>query len=197
MKSQIPVQDEPIPAETDGQGLGGSEGRKASEPPRYLAVARIRRPWGVRGFVKIDVWTDFPERFRRPGRFFVGEDYRPIWLEHGRIFKGQWLLKFAGYDTPESSGELRNQILYISVEDAVPLGEDEYYIHEIIGLEVWTDTGERLGRVTEVIETGANDVYVVDWQGKPLLLPAISQVILSIDRQARRMVVHLMEGLVP
>ena len=195
MKGQIPVQDEPIPAETDGQGVGGSEGRKASEPPRYLAVARIRRPWGVRGFVKIDVWTDFPERFRRPGRFFVGEDYRPIWLEHGRIFKGQWLLKFAGYDTSESSGELRNQILYIRVEDAAPLGEDEYYIHEIIGLEVVDQNDRRLGRVVEIETMPGGDVYRVSGPEGDFYLPTVGDIIQRLDIPGGRIVIEDREGL--
>lgn len=177
--------------------IRGSGAHPASEPPRYLAVARIRRPWGVRGQVKIEVWTDFPERFAQAGQFYLGPGYLPIWLEAGRHIQGDWVLKFAGYDTPEMSGALRNQILYIRAEDAMPLEEGDYYAHQIIGLEVWTDEGEFLGRVVDVMETGANDVYILDRAGQDLLLPAIEEVVHEIDLEAGRMTVHKMEGLLP
>jgi len=174
----------------------GSEERGSSEP-RYLAVARILRPWGVGGMVKVELMTDFPERFQQPGRYYLGEDYKPIDLENSRRIHGGILLKFAGYDTPEESASLRDQVVYIPIEEARSLPEDEYYHFQVVGLEVWTEEGENLGVVTDVWETGANAVYVVDHQGKSLLLPAISQVVLDIDLGQQKMTVRLMEGLLP
>jgi len=107
------------------------------------------------------------------------------------------LLKFAGYETPEACAGLREQTLYIPIEDAKPLPEGELYVYQLIGLEVWTDEGERLGRVTDLWETGSNDVYVVDREGQVILLPAIKEVVRAIDIERGRMTVHLMEGLLP
>jgi 16S rRNA processing protein RimM len=172
-------------------------GDASSEPPRYLAVARVVRPWGVRGLVQAIPLTDFPERFQEGGTYLLGAERRPICLEHSRPYRSGLVFKFAGYDTPEASDELRDQTLYVPVEEALSLPEGCYYIHQIIGLQVWTDQGEHLGRVTDVWETGANDVYVVDQGGTPILLPAIAQVVLQGDLLRERMTVHLMEGLVP
>lgn len=177
--------------------MRGSEAGTSSEPPRYLAVGRVLRPWGVHGMVKVQVLTDFPERFTASEEFYVGEDYRPVILEQSGGHTGALLLKFAGYDTPEACGELRNQMLYIPTEEATPLQEGEYYIYQIIGLQVWTDEGELLGELTDVWETGANDVYVVDHEGRDVLLPAIPQVILDVDLERKRLTVHLMDGLMP
>ena len=175
----------------------GSEGNPSSEPPRYLAVGRILRPWGVKGMVKVKVMTDFPERFAQMETFYVGEDHRPVHLERSAGHKGSLLLKFAGYETPEACHALRDQILYIPIEEAMSLPDGEYYIYQIIGLEVWTDEGERLGTLAEVWETGANDVYVVDTGGKTVLLPAIPDVILEVNLDQKRITVHLLEGLIP
>jgi len=175
----------------------GSEGNPSSEPPRYLAVGRILRPWGLKGMVKVEVLTDFPERFAQTETFFVGESYRPVQLERSAGHKGSLLLKFAGYETPEACHELRDQMLYIPTEEAMPLPDGEYYIYQVIGLEVWTDAGERLGALVDVWETGANDVYVVDMGGNNVLLPAIPDVILDVNLDQKRITVHLLEGLMP
>lgn len=175
----------------------GSEEHISSEPPRYLAVARILRPWGVRGMVKVKELSDFPERFVQTKEFYVGEDHRPLRLEESGGHRGARLLKFAGYDTPEACNELRDQVLYIPIDEAMPLSEGEYYIYQIIGLEVWTDEDELLGTLTDVWETGANDVYVVDRDGQTILLPAISEVILNTDLDRKRMTIHLLDGLMP
>lgn len=189
----MPAADKP----TQPAAARGSEERHSSEPPRYLAVARIVRPWGVRGMVKIEVWTDFPQRFERPGEYLLGNERRPLYLERSRRHKGSWLLKFAGYDTAEACESLRDQILYIPTERAMPLPEGEFYIYQLIGLEVWTDEGECLGHITDVWETGANDVYVVEGAGQMVLLPAIADVVLEVNLERKRMIVRLMEGLRP
>ena len=173
----------------------GSEGNLSSEPPRYLAIGRILRPWGIKGMVKVEVMTDFPERFAQAETFLVGEEHRPVHLERSAGHKGSLLLKFAGYETPDDCDALRHQILYIPMEEAMPLSDGEYYLFQVIGLEVWTDEGERLGTLAEVWETGANDVYVVDTGDKKVLLPAIPDVILGVDLDQKRITVHLLDGL--
>jgi len=169
-----------------------------AESPRYLVVGRILKPWGVHGWVKIVVETDFPERFTRPGKFLVGPEHQPMRLTAGRPIKGGMVIKFAGFDTPEAAAALRDHEIYIPVESAMPLPAGEFYVYQLIGLEVYTDAGERLGTVSDVMETGSNDVYVVERAGdKPILLPATREVVLDISPEARRITVHLMEGLLP
>ncbi len=167
-----------------------------AETPRHLIVGRVLKPWGVHGWVKIVVETDFPERFTRPGKFLIGPEHKPVRLTAGRPISGGMLVKFAGFDTPEAAAALRDQDIYIPVEAAMPLPDGEFYVYQLIGMEVHTDAGERLGAVSEVIETGSNDVYVVErGADKPLLLPATREVILDINAETRRITVHLMEGL--
>ncbi|MEO7838823.1 MAG: ribosome maturation factor RimM, partial [Anaerolineales bacterium] len=107
------------------------------------------------------------------------------------------LVKFKGIETPENAGLFRNQWVYIQAKDASPLPEGQLYRHELIGFRVVDETDNVLGELTEILETGANDVYVVkDQAGKELLLPAIPSVILDLDAERRLMRVHLLDGLV-
>ncbi|MBQ1414743.1 MAG: 16S rRNA processing protein RimM, partial [Lachnospiraceae bacterium] len=99
-------------------------------------------------------------------------------------------------DDMDAAAKLRGAELFVSREDAVPLEEGEYYIADLLGMEVFTDEGEKLGFVKDVLETGANDVYIVQRpKGKPLLLPAIPECVLDIDVERGMMRVHIMEGL--
>src|SRR5690606_18859891 len=98
------------------------------------------------------------------------------------------ILKFQGYDTPEAAAELRNNLVYVRADSLPPLPEGEYYHHQLVGLRVVAEDGQELGVLTEVLETGANDVYVVtDENGKEVLLPAIREVILGVDLAAKTM----------
>jgi len=180
--------------EEAGRGSGETP---SPEPLRYLAVGRILKPHGVRGWVKIQVWTDFPERFKRPGVFFVGPEHKRVRLNAGRVVHNAMLIKLAGYDTPEAAAALREQVLYIPVEAAMPLPAGDVYLYQMIGLECWSDAGEKIGVIKEVWEMPANDVYVVDCGGQTALLPATREVILGVDLEQRRVNVHLMEGLLP
>jgi len=175
----------------------GSGEAASPEPLRYLAVGRIVKPHGVRGWVKIQVWTDFPERFKRPGAFFAGPEHKPVRLTAGRAIHHAMLIKLAGYDTPEAAAALNEQVLYIPVEAAMPLPAGQVYLYQMIGLECWSDAGEKIGVVKDVWETPANDVYVVERGDKTVLLPATREVILGVDLERHRLNVHLMEGLLP
>ncbi|HID64903.1 MAG TPA: 16S rRNA processing protein RimM, partial [Anaerolineae bacterium] len=134
--------------------------RDGSEP-RYLVVGKIVAPWGVKGELKVAIETDFPERFKQLKRVYVGEKATSFVLEWSRLHKGHALLKLKGCDDRDAAEKLRGQLVQIPIEEAMPLGEDEYYVYQIVGLDVWTTEGEHLGRVSEVLFTGANDVYVV------------------------------------
>ena len=158
-----------------------------------IAVARITTPHGVRGEVKLQPLTDFPHRFADT-EFLLLEDGTRMVLESARLQKDTVLAKFRGMDTPEAWIPFRRHELYVTEDTLMPLPEGQYYIHQIVGLEVVDEQGVVLGRVDDVLQTGSNDVYVVKTaESKELLLPAIDTVVRRIDMAARRMVVVLPE----
>jgi 16S rRNA processing protein RimM len=164
--------------------------------PLYLSLGFLRRPHGVRGEIIMDLHTDFPERLRKGRKLFVGEDHKPMSLEAIRPHGKGMLIKLKTIDTPEAAGQFRNQWVYAAMKDLPPLAEGQHYQHELLGIEVIDDNGNPLGKLVEIIETGANDVYVVkDDSGKEILLPNIPSVVLDLDFDRRIMKVHLLEGL--
>jgi 16S rRNA processing protein RimM len=164
--------------------------------PVYLVVGFLRRAHGVRGEMIMDLHTDFPERLRSGRKLFVGEEHKPMTLAGARPHAKGMLIKLKGIETPEDAGQLRNQWVYVKATDVPSLPEGKIYQHELFGFKVIDDNDNLLGELTEIIETGANDVYVVkDEAGKEILLPAIPSVILEIDADRSLMRVHLLEGL--
>lgn len=164
--------------------------------PVYLVVGFLRRAHGLRGEMIMDLHTDFPERLQNGRKLFVGEERKPMTLSGSRPHAKGMLVKFKGIETPEQAGELRNQWVYVRAADVPDLPEGKIYQHELFGYEVVDDQGNTLGELVEILETGANNVYVVrDPSGKEILLPAIPSVVLEIDAERRVMRVHLLEGL--
>lgn len=164
--------------------------------PRYLVVGRIVRPWGVQGELKVEILTEDPARFEQLEAVYVGPHFVPYRLERARLHGGVVLLKLAGCDDRNAAEGLRDLLVQVAMEDALPLEEGEYWVHQIVGLEVWTTEGDLLGLVQEVLETAANDAYVVrDRSGREVLIPALRSVVLEIDLAAGRMLVELPEGL--
>lgn len=166
--------------------------------PVYLVVGFLRRPHGVRGELIMDVHTDFPERLRAGTKVFLGDEHTAIKIASARPRGGSGLLvSFSGLATPEAVGHLRNTWVYVPAADRPPLPEGQVYHHEILGMNVITDDGRVLGELTEILSTGANDVYVVTSEdNKESLLPAIPDVILGIDAAKREIKVHLLDGLI-
>jgi 16S rRNA processing protein RimM len=164
--------------------------------PLYLSVGFLRRPHGVKGEIIMDLHTDFPERMKKGRKLFVGEGHNPMTLTNVRPHQAGLLVKFKDVDTPEDAGLYRNQWVYVQTKD-VPLSDGRHYKHELLGLKVVDENDTPLGVLVEILETGANDVYVVrDDSGKDILLPNIPSVILDLDIGARTMRVHLLDGLV-
>jgi 16S rRNA processing protein RimM len=164
--------------------------------PVYLVVGFLRRPHGLRGEIIMDLHTDFPERLRKGRKLLIGEERQPMTLAGARPHAKGMLVKFRGVETSEDAGRLRNQWVYVKATDVPPLPEGQVYQHELLGFAVVGENGNALGELVEIIETGANDVYVVrNEAGQELLLPAISSVILELETVARTMRVHLLEGL--
>lgn len=163
----------------------------------YLAIGYLRRPHGVSGEIIMDLHTDFPDRVKSGRKIYIGDKHEAATFDTVRIHGDSMLISMKGYDTPETVGRFRNQWVYVKAKDVPPLPEGQHYKYEYIDLDVIDDNGNALGKIAEILETGANDVYVVrDEAGKEILLPAIPPVVLEVDMEARRMKVHLLEGLV-
>ena len=165
--------------------------------PEYLVVGFLRRPHGVKGEMLMDVRTDFPERLKTGITVFVGDSYQPMVIASHRAHASGMLLRFRGIKSPEDAGQYRNTRVYVRTADRPALPEGEYYYHQLIGLNVMTDEERELGVLVDILETGANDVYVVrNADGNEVLLPAIPSVILEIRLADRQMRVHLLDGLI-
>jgi 16S rRNA processing protein RimM len=171
-------------------------GSPQSGEPEFLVIGKLRAPHGLRGELLMDVLTDFPERIK-PGReVYIGDDHRPLKVRSRRPASKGLLIGFDGYDTPEAAGELRNQNVFVATSGLPALPEGEYYHHQLIGLRVVSDTGEELGRLAEILDTSANDVYIIrPAEGPDLLLPAIDPVIVNIDLEQQTITVHLLPGM--
>ncbi|RPI30928.1 MAG: 16S rRNA processing protein RimM [Chloroflexota bacterium] len=166
--------------------------------PSFLAVGRLRRPHGVRGEIMMDVLTDFPERLEPGVEVFVGPEHIPQRLKSLREHGMGLLVSFEDYHNPEEVGKLRNQIVYVSAANRPPLPEGEYYHHEVLGLRVVDETGDYLGTLTEIMETGANDVYIVQPDhGPEILIPVIEETVLDIDLQSGVIQLRVLPGLLP
>jgi 16S rRNA processing protein RimM len=174
------------------EAAGSSEGGE----PAFLAVGRLRKPHGLRGDMTLEVLTDFPERLEPGLTLFVGPDYKPLKLLSVKSHDPLLLVSFEGYVTPEDVAELRNKLVYVSASDRPPLEEGEYYHHQLLGLKVYTDEGSFLGAISEIIETGSNDVLILKPESGPeILIPMLDEVILDVDLEAQRMQVKLLPGL--
>lgn len=179
----------------------GSGARRQAPEPRFLAVGQVSGAHGVQGEIKVTILTEDPQRFGQLDRVWLGRDEEepaPWPLEGFRLHKGRALLKLKGCDDRSMAESLRPNLVLIPLEEALPLEGDEYYEHQIVGLEVWTVSGEHLGEIQEILYTGANEVYIVRSSapgGKEILIPAIEDVIVEIDLEAGRLTIEPLEGL--
>lgn len=172
-------------------------GSSAIDEPVYLAVGRLGRPHGVRGELRMMVFTDFPERLRAGKKVYVGDEHTPQRIRSVRSHQNELLVAFRGIQDRTEAGQLTNQWVYVLESDLPALEEGEYYQHQLLELEVFTEDGQRLGEVIEILETGANDVLVVlTGAEKEVLLPIIAEVVLEIDLEGKRILARLLPGLV-
>ena len=166
---------------------------------QYLRVGVITTTHGLRGEVKVFPTTDSKERFLELDEVVLrtSREETVLHIEKVRFFKKLVIVKFKEYNRIEEVENLKQAELYVSRDDAAPLEEGEYYIGDLIGMKVFTDDGEEFGEISDVMETGANDVYVIDTQKYgEVLIPAIKQCILEVDIQSERMTIHLLPGLI-
>lgn len=162
-------------------------------------VGIISSTHGVRGEVKVYPTTDDVRRFKRCKELILdtGKEELVLSVESVKFFKQFAILKFKGYDNINDIERYKNCSLYVTRENAVRLSKDEYFIADLIGMEVVDEAdGKPLGTLKDVIETGANDVYVVESEeGKELLFPAIKECVKKVDFDENQITVHVMDGL--
>jgi 16S rRNA processing protein RimM len=212
----------PLPeAEGGGRGAGGGRTKTARRPagktarrgapPRLaetagpdpdvplerarLTVGTILAPHGVRGEFKVRLQTDDPEHLLTLKRIYLGDEAVPRTVLGTRLHAGNALMRVQGISSPDTVERLRGTPLRIRGTDARPLAENEYFLYQIIGLEAVDEAGTRLGRVTDVMETGANDVLVITPEdgGADILLPSHPDVVLAMEPVAGRIVVRRLE----
>jgi 16S rRNA processing protein RimM len=160
-----------------------------------LETGKIVNVHGLKGEVKIMPWSDSPDFICEFDVFYIGREKKPFEVEAARVHKNMVLAKLKGIDTPEAAGELRNKVVYID-RSHIELEEGVYFISDIIGITVKDEeTGAVYGKITDVLQTGANDVYEIKNDGKTYLIPAIDDVVISTDLENSVMTIRPLEGL--
>ncbi|PTM59083.1 ribosome maturation factor RimM [Desmospora activa] len=170
--------------------------------PNWLVVGHIAGTHGIRGEVRVISRTDFPEvRFAPGARLLLSHDSREgmqsLTVERSRPHKKGYILQFREWTDINQAELYKGSTLVVDPDEAVDSGDEEFYFHEILGCEVFTTDGERVGTITDILQPGANDVWVVqpgpgerEW-----LIPYIDDVVRSVDVSAKHVVIHWMEGL--
>ena len=162
---------------------------------QFLEAGKIVTTHGIRGEVKVMPYTDVPELLCEFDRLFIGKNHDEINIERARVFKNMVIMKLEGVDTPEAAEKLRNKLLYMHRDD-LELDDDTYFIQDLIGMEVRdADTDVVYGKIDDVMQTGANDVYVIKGDNKEYLVPAIADVIVSTDVENDIMSIRPLDGL--
>ena len=163
-----------------------------------LQVGVVTTTHGVRGEVKVFPTTDDSARFKKLKNVILdmGREKLDMEITSVKFFKNLVILKFKGYDNINDVERFRQAKLLVTRDNAVELAENEYFIADLIGLKASSDEGEELGEITDVLQTGANDVYVISKEGTPdLLVPAIKDCVVNVDVENGTIVLHLLDGL--
>lgn len=167
---------------------------------QYLAVGKILTSWGTKGQIKVEPLTDDIKRFEDLKSVYIEENDNKVLynIESVLFLKNTYVvLKLEGIDTIEEADKLRDKFLKIDRKDAVELADNHFFICDIIGLDVYSEEKRLLGKVTSVLETKANDVYVVkSLNDREILIPAIKEVVRKVDLENNAIIVRLMEGMI-
>ncbi len=171
------------------------------ESPQFLLVGQILRPHGVRGEVRMQVFTAYTDHLITLKTVYLAPESdtqspKPFYITRARMHQDYVLLTFKGYADRDAVERLREQYVFVALKDAVPLDDDEVYVYAIIGLTVKLESGEVLGELVDVMETGANDVYVIQSpRYGEILIPAIDQFIVATHIETGEMTVRLLDGM--
>lgn len=168
-----------------------STGSPQQGEPLYLVVGQVKKPHGLKGEVLFEVFTDFPERLRKGKRVYIGEQHNAETIAGTRIHNKGLLVRFTGKETPEDVDGIRNELVYVRVDELPALPDGEYYFHQLLGMKVYNEQDDYLGELSEIMETGANDVYIITGpDGQETLVPALDSVMKKIDLDNRKMVIN-------
>lgn len=161
----------------------------------FLEAGKVVNVHALKGEVKVIAWCDSAEFLCEFERLFLDKGDKELEIERARVLKNMAIIKFAGIDTIEQAEAMRNKILYIWRED-VELEEGSYFVQDLLGIQVYdADNGTLYGEITDVMQTGANDVYAIKGNGKEYLVPAIPDVIISTDIENNKMEIRPLNGL--
>ena len=173
---------------------GEPTGSLDSGEPAFLVLGKLRRAHGVKGEIPLEVYTQILELLTPSNVVFVGEDHQPLTIETTRWKNDLLLIKFEAIDDRTVVSELTNELLYVKTSQLPPLPEGDFYYHELIGLDVYEPDGRYLGVLVQILETGANDVYLVQNDAnEEILIPATEEMILEIDPDQAKMIVARMQ----
>ena len=172
----------------------GQQGSSEMGEPLYIAIGRLGRPHGLNGEAILYLLTDFPERIVPGKEVFIGEEYLPQVIESVRKHKKGLILSFEGIIGADGVDRYKNNTVFVPVDSLPPLPEGEYYHHQLVGLDVYSIDEKLIGNLSEIIQTGANDVYVVKkLNGGEELIPAIQDNLIQIDIENHKMVVKTLD----
>lgn len=163
-----------------------------------LQVGAFTKTHGIHGEIKLFPMTDDVKRFKKLKKAIVdtGKDKIEVEVEGAKFFKQFVILKLKDIDSIEMAEKFCGKGLFVTRENAVKLAKDEYFIADLIDIDVYNEEDKHIGIINDVIQTGANDVYVITMDdGRELLLPAIKECVLSVDMNNRKIVIHILEGL--
>jgi 16S rRNA processing protein RimM len=161
-----------------------------TDDERWMVIGTIVGSFGVHGELKVELNTDFPERFSRLETVYVGPQRLPRTVLASRRHQGRVLLRIVGVESPEQGDMLRGKELAVPRSEAMPLPAGHYYLDDLLGIEVSAVDGRRLGLISDVLRTGNNDVYVVNTGTDAILVPGIKDAVHELDLDARRLVVE-------
>ena len=159
----------------------------------FITIGRILAPWGTEGKLKVKVITDFPQRFAPSATVYISR--QPVTISSTEGHQGELIIKLNAVDSIEAARRLRGQPVEIHRSQVYSLPEGQYYQFQLIGLEVWTTRGELLGNVSEVLSAKSNDNYLIKGADGEILIPAIEDVVKSIDLDKGRIVIEAIPGL--
>ncbi|HUL00891.1 MAG TPA: ribosome maturation factor RimM [Nitrospirota bacterium] len=163
-----------------------------------ITIGKVIRPWGIKGELKIEPLTDFLDRFKNVGRVFLvspsGKELTCDVISVRYANKIPYLV-FDGYNSPEQAKVFNGWFVKVPREEVVPLPEGSYYRFELYGMEVFSEEGMKLGTITDIFATGSNDVYVMTNDDKETYIPATREVIKKVDKAAKKIVIHLIDGM--
>jgi len=165
---------------------------KSSEP-EFITIGKILAPWNIKGKLIVEVETDFPQRFAPSARVYINRQVQTI--DTAEWHKGKAIIKLETIDSIEDAENLVGQPIEIHHSQLQPLPEGQYYHFQLIGLEVWTTQGELLGTINHILTTPSNDNYIVSGAGGEIFIPAIEDIIKSVDLDNGRLTIEPIEGL--